>query len=71
MASHPSGRMFVLSTFMTCDTSTWHTCATAGTNATNCSPVNAGASPLPSSADAMVPPVAITKIFFICTPSPK
>ena len=57
--------MLVLSMFMGCTTSKSHIVSMPGTKAASCSPVSAGANPEPSSADAMVPPVATKRIFFM------
>ena len=56
------GATLVLSRFIGCVTLMRATCASSGTNATRSSPESAGARPLPSSSEAMVPPVAMTKI---------
>ncbi len=59
------GRMLVLSMFMGCTTSSSQSPEISGTLWASSSPVRAGERPLPSSVDAMVPPVAMRRMRFM------
>ncbi len=65
MRSQSLGRMFVLSMFMGWTTSSLQSPSISGTQAASSSPVRAGERPWPSSAEAMVPPVATSRMFFM------
>lgn len=62
--SQSLGRMLVESMFMACFTSSVARSAISGTYLVSSSPESAGDKPFPSSFDAIVPPVATSKMRF-------
>ena len=69
--SQSLGRMLVESMFMACFTSSVARSATPGTYLVSSSPESAGDKPFPSSFDAMVPPVATSKMRFFVMVAPQ